>query len=124
MYCLIFWLSYQGVVHLKELHPHFLPLPKYVSQIAPGPNYDYYSSTMRFTISSPVVCQALLPFPSDDGFSMILLQSIFTSRVFSQKKDWLLVHGFPSKCLVYVEPYLLLFGPLAYTVILVNSFLS
>ncbi|GMP89905.1 hypothetical protein CsSME_00041275 [Camellia sinensis var. sinensis] len=29
-------------------------LPKYVSQISPGPNYDYYSSTMRFTISSPI----------------------------------------------------------------------
>ncbi|CAL5442521.1 unnamed protein product [Camellia sinensis] len=31
-----------------------MPLPKYVSQISPGPNYNYYSSTMRFTISSPV----------------------------------------------------------------------
>ncbi|CAL5337577.1 protein ABCI12, chloroplastic-like [Camellia sinensis] len=47
-------LAVEGAVHLKELNPHFLPLPKYVSQISPGPNYDYYSSTMRFTISSPV----------------------------------------------------------------------
>nr|XP_028953994.1 uncharacterized protein LOC114822953 [Malus domestica] len=44
----------KGPVHLKELHPQFLPLPKYVMQISPGPNYDYHSPVMRFTISSPV----------------------------------------------------------------------
>ncbi|CAN6449371.1 unnamed protein product [Victoria cruziana] len=42
--------------HLDALHPFFLPLPPHVCHISPGPNYDFYSSTMRFTISSPVVC--------------------------------------------------------------------
>lgn len=48
--------SGKGSFHLKELYPQFLPLPNNVTQISPGPNYDYFSSTMRFTISSPVVC--------------------------------------------------------------------
>lgn len=54
--------SGQEEIKLKELSPQFLPLPKNVSQIMPGTNYDYYSSTMRFTISSPLVgtCQVLL----------------------------------------------------------------
>ncbi|KAE8665934.1 putative molybdopterin cofactor sulfurase [Hibiscus syriacus] len=30
-------------VHLRELQPHFLPLPKNVCSISPGPNYDYNS---------------------------------------------------------------------------------
>lgn len=42
--------------HLKELGLHFLPLPESVSQISHGPNYDFYSPIMRFTISSFVVC--------------------------------------------------------------------
>uniref|UniRef100_A0ACD5YEL8 Uncharacterized protein n=1 Tax=Avena sativa TaxID=4498 RepID=A0ACD5YEL8_AVESA len=42
--------------HLSDFHPFELPLPNHVCQILSGPNYDYQSSTMRFTISSPVVC--------------------------------------------------------------------
>jgi hypothetical protein len=45
----------QVPTHLSDLHPIDLPLPSDVCQIVSGPNYDYYSSTMRFTISSPVV---------------------------------------------------------------------
>ncbi|KAF5463876.1 hypothetical protein F2P56_014004 [Juglans regia] len=52
----------KGAVHLKELNPYFLPLPQHVSQISPGPNYDYYSSTMRFTISSPVMPDAVVDY--------------------------------------------------------------
>ncbi|KAG2724593.1 hypothetical protein I3760_01G025300 [Carya illinoinensis] len=52
----------KGAVHLKELNPYFLPLPEHVSQISPGPNYDYYSSTMRFTISSPVMPDAVVDY--------------------------------------------------------------
>nr|GFC69058.1 prolyl oligopeptidase family protein [Tanacetum cinerariifolium] len=44
----------KGAVHLREVFPHFLPLPESVSQISPGTNYDFFSSIMRFTISSPV----------------------------------------------------------------------
>nr|CAB3457224.1 unnamed protein product [Digitaria exilis] len=40
--------------HLSDFHPFDLPLPSDVCQIVSGPNYDYFSSTMRFTISSPV----------------------------------------------------------------------
>lgn len=54
----------QGPINLKELELQFLPLPKHVSQISSGPNYDFYSSTMRFTISSPVVCEFLLAMSS------------------------------------------------------------
>ncbi|KAG7993799.1 hypothetical protein I3843_01G024000 [Carya illinoinensis] len=52
----------KGAVHLKELNPYFLPLPEHVSQISPGPNYDYYSSTMRFTMSSPVMPDAVVDY--------------------------------------------------------------
>ena len=46
----------QVPAHLSDFHPFDLPLPNDVCQIVSGPNYDYCSSTMRFTISSPVVC--------------------------------------------------------------------
>ncbi|WRX08111.1 Peptidase S9A [Theobroma cacao] len=48
-------LGRKQAVYLRELNPHFLPLPKNVCKISPGPNYDFYSTTMRFTISSPVI---------------------------------------------------------------------
>lgn len=71
----------KGVVHLKELHPHFLPLPKYVSQIAPGPNYDYYSSTMRFTISSPVMPDAVVDYDLSYGkWNIIQQQNMLRER--------------------------------------------
>ncbi|XP_065008918.1 uncharacterized protein LOC135639087 isoform X1 [Musa acuminata AAA Group] len=49
-------------VHLSALQPCFLPLPEHVCQIAPGPNYDYHSSIMRFTISSPVMPDAVVDY--------------------------------------------------------------
>ncbi|KAJ4981174.1 hypothetical protein NE237_032011 [Protea cynaroides] len=66
--------SGKGAVHLKELNPQFLPLPEHVSQILPGPNYDYYSSTMRFTISSPVMPDAVVDYNLSDGKCIILQQ--------------------------------------------------
>ncbi|CAN6449368.1 unnamed protein product [Victoria cruziana] len=48
--------------HLDALHPFFLPLPPHVCHISPGPNYDFYSSTMRFTISSPVMPDAVVDY--------------------------------------------------------------
>lgn len=47
----------QAGARLKDFNPRSLPLPDHVSQILPGSNYDFYSSTMRFTITSPVVCK-------------------------------------------------------------------
>ncbi|KAK9228209.1 hypothetical protein WN944_021158 [Citrus x changshan-huyou] len=71
----------KGVVHLKELHPHFLPLPKYVSQIVPGPNYDYYSSTMRFAISSPVMPDAVVDYDLSNGkWNIIQQQNMLRER--------------------------------------------
>ncbi|KAK6931502.1 hypothetical protein RJ641_003295, partial [Dillenia turbinata] len=51
---LLYHSNMQGAVCLRELKPIYLRLPKYVSQISPGPKYDYHCSTMRFTISSLV----------------------------------------------------------------------
>ncbi|OVA10529.1 Peptidase S9 [Macleaya cordata] len=64
----------KGAVALKELNPSFLPLPKYVAQISPGPNYDYYSSTMRFTISSPVMPDAVVDYDLTNGKWFIVQQ--------------------------------------------------
>ncbi|KAA8531765.1 hypothetical protein F0562_006518 [Nyssa sinensis] len=66
--------SGKGAVYLKDLCPHFLPLPNYVSQISPGPNYDYYSSTMRFTISSPVMPDAVVDYDLLNGKWKIIQQ--------------------------------------------------
>ncbi|PRQ54936.1 putative oligopeptidase B transcription factor WD40-like family [Rosa chinensis] len=71
----------KGPVHLKELHPQFLPLPKYVSQISPGPNYDYHSSKMRFTISSPVMPDAVVDYDLSNGnWKIIQQQNILHER--------------------------------------------
>ncbi|XP_052197031.1 uncharacterized protein LOC127804246 isoform X2 [Diospyros lotus] len=64
----------EGAVYLKELNPHFLPLPKYVSQISSGPSYDYYSTTMRFTISSPVMPDAIVDYDLSNGKWKIIQQ--------------------------------------------------
>ncbi|KAM5576356.1 hypothetical protein ABKV19_007292 [Rosa sericea] len=71
----------KGPVHLKELHLQFLPLPKYVSQISPGPNYDYHSSKMRFTISSPVMPDAVVDYDLSNGnWKIIQQQNILHER--------------------------------------------
>ncbi|POO02693.1 Peptidase S9A, prolyl oligopeptidase [Trema orientale] len=71
----------KGPVSLKELHPNYLPLPKYVSQISPGPNYDYYSSTMRFTISSPVMPDAVVDYDLSSGkWNIVQQQNILHER--------------------------------------------
>ncbi|MCL7039468.1 hypothetical protein MKW94_021649 [Papaver nudicaule] len=67
-------LASKGAVQLKDLKPTFLPLPKYVCQISPGPNYDYYSSAVRFTISSPVMPDAVVDYNLADGKWFIVQQ--------------------------------------------------
>ncbi|KAL8231372.1 hypothetical protein R6Q57_001150 [Mikania cordata] len=66
--------SHLGAVHLRELYPSFLPLPESVSQISPGTNYDFYSSIMRFTISSPVMPDAVVDYNLSNGKWEIIQQ--------------------------------------------------
>lgn len=71
----------KGAVYLKELKPNFLPLPQHVSQISPGPNYDYHSSTMRFTISSPVMPDAVVDYDLSNGkWNIIQQQNMLNER--------------------------------------------
>ncbi|XP_057981948.1 uncharacterized protein LOC131167182 [Malania oleifera] len=73
--------SGKGAVHLEELKPRFLPLPKYVSQISPGPNYDYHSSIMRFTISSPIMSDAVVDYDLSNGkWNIIQQQNMLQER--------------------------------------------
>ncbi|KAJ4843267.1 hypothetical protein Tsubulata_009870 [Turnera subulata] len=68
-------------VKLKELNPQFLPLPEHVSQISPGPNYDYYSPTMRFTISSPVMPDAVVDYELSSGkWNIVQQQNLLHER--------------------------------------------
>eukprot|EP01018_Ginkgo_biloba_P003873 Gb_38885 [translate_table: standard] len=52
----------KGGMHLNDLSPCFLPVPKDVCQISPGPNYDFYSSVVRLVISSPVMPDAVVDY--------------------------------------------------------------
>lgn len=73
--------SGQGSVHIKELNPQFLPLPNDVSQISAGPNYDFYSSTMRFTISSPVMPDAVTDYDLSNGkYNIVQQQNLLHQR--------------------------------------------
>ncbi|PKA54322.1 oligopeptidase B [Apostasia shenzhenica] len=49
-------------LQLEAFHPCFLSLPDHVCQVQSGVNYDYCSSTMRFTISSPVMPDAVIDY--------------------------------------------------------------
>ncbi|KAF8781187.1 hypothetical protein HU200_001167 [Digitaria exilis] len=60
--------------HLSDFHPFDLPLPSDVCQIVSGPNYDYFSSTMRFTISSPVMPDAVVDYNLLNGKWQIVQQ--------------------------------------------------
>lgn len=64
----------KGASHLNDLSPYFLPLPEHVCQISPGPNYDYYSSTMRFVISSPLMPDAVVDYNLLNGKFVIVQQ--------------------------------------------------
>uniref|UniRef100_A0A0E0ESW1 Prolyl endopeptidase n=1 Tax=Oryza meridionalis TaxID=40149 RepID=A0A0E0ESW1_9ORYZ len=59
---------------LSDFHPFDLSLPNHVCQILPGPNYDYRSSTMRFTISSPVMPDAVVDYNLPNGKWRIVQQ--------------------------------------------------
>ncbi|KAK2981021.1 hypothetical protein RJ640_012180 [Escallonia rubra] len=73
--------SGEGAAHLKDLNPYFLPLPSSVTRIFPGPNYDYYSSIMRFTISSPVMPDAVVDYDlSTKKWNIIQQQNMLHER--------------------------------------------
>nr|GMC68695.1 protease 2-like [Ipomoea batatas] len=68
-------------IRLEELNPQFLPLPDNVCQILPGPNYDFYSSTMRFTILSPVMPDAVVDYNLSSGsWNIVQQQNMFHER--------------------------------------------
>eukprot|EP00252_Welwitschia_mirabilis_P005347 TRINITY_DN15855_c0_g2_i1.p1 TRINITY_DN15855_c0_g2~~TRINITY_DN15855_c0_g2_i1.p1 ORF type:complete len:557 (+),score=106.54 TRINITY_DN15855_c0_g2_i1:85-1671(+) len=51
-----------GMLHPMNLRPCFLPLPNHVSNISTGPNHDFYSSTVRLLLSSPVMPEAVVDY--------------------------------------------------------------
>ncbi|KAK9678590.1 hypothetical protein RND81_11G221800 [Saponaria officinalis] len=57
----------KAAVRLADLCPNFLALPDHVCEILPGTNYDFQSSTMRFTISSPVMPDAVVDYDLSSG---------------------------------------------------------
>ncbi|CAA3016400.1 protease 2-like [Olea europaea subsp. europaea] len=66
---------------LKELNPQYLPIPDHVSQILPGPNYDYYSSIMRFMITSPLMPDAIVDYNISNGkWNIIQQQNLLHER--------------------------------------------
>ncbi|XP_077233557.1 prolyl oligopeptidase family protein [Tasmannia lanceolata] len=64
----------KGAMLLNAFNPYSLPLPNHVCQISSGPNYDYYSSTMRFIISSPVMPDAVVDYDLSNGKWLIVQQ--------------------------------------------------
>ncbi|GAB2227287.1 hypothetical protein Droror1_Dr00009103 [Drosera rotundifolia] len=68
-------------LRLEELSPCLLPLPQHVSEISSGPNYDYLSSTMRFTISSPVMPDAVVEYDLSTGkWTIVQQQNLLHDR--------------------------------------------
>ncbi|KAL3813572.1 hypothetical protein ACJIZ3_014840 [Penstemon smallii] len=66
---------------LKDFNLQILPLPDHVSQILPGPNYDFYSSTMRFSITSPVMPDAIVDYDVLNGkWTIIQQQNLLHER--------------------------------------------
>ncbi|CAI9110073.1 OLC1v1010037C1 [Oldenlandia corymbosa var. corymbosa] len=71
----------KGSFYLKDVNPQFLSLPTHVSQISPGPNYDFSSSTMRFTISSPVMADATVDYNLSNGkWNIVQQQNLLQER--------------------------------------------
>ncbi|MED6220703.1 hypothetical protein PIB30_047388 [Stylosanthes scabra] len=71
----------KGAVKLKKLDLRYLSVPKHVCQISPGPNYDFYSSVMRFIISSPVMPDAVVDYELTTGrWNIIQQQNMLHDR--------------------------------------------
>ncbi|KNA16379.1 hypothetical protein SOVF_089420 isoform A [Spinacia oleracea] len=68
-------------VRLVEHNPRFLPLPKHICEILPGPNYDFNSSTVRFTVSSPLMPDAVVDYDLLSGkWNIIQQQNLLHER--------------------------------------------
>lgn len=52
----------QAKEHFHTPHSYILPLPQGVCSITPGLNQDFYASTLRLSVSSPIMPEALLDF--------------------------------------------------------------
>lgn len=73
--------NHKEAVRLVEHSPSFLHLPKHVCDIVPGPNYDFHSSTMRFTVSSPVMPDAVVDYDLLSGdWNIIQQQNLLHER--------------------------------------------
>ncbi|KAL9245756.1 hypothetical protein vseg_019372 [Gypsophila vaccaria] len=73
--------DHKAAVRLAELSPRFLPLPNHVCEILSGSNYDFQSSTMRFTISSPVMPDAVVDYDLSSGkWNIIQQQNLLHER--------------------------------------------
>ncbi|KAH1151435.1 Dipeptidyl aminopeptidase BI [Glycine max] len=71
----------KGAVKLRKLDLQYLSIPKHVCQIMPGPNYDFYSSVMRFIISSPVMPDAVVDYDLATGkWNIIQQQNMLHDR--------------------------------------------
>ncbi|KAH6833743.1 Prolyl oligopeptidase family protein [Perilla frutescens var. hirtella] len=66
---------------LKDFNPQSLPLPDHLSQILPGSNYDFYSSTMCVTITSPVMPDAVVDYDLLNGkWTIVQQQNLLYER--------------------------------------------
>ncbi|XP_061352527.1 uncharacterized protein LOC133297406 [Gastrolobium bilobum] len=71
----------KGAVKLRKLELQYLSLPQHVCQISPGPNYDFFSSVMRFIISSPVMPDAMVDYDLATGnWNIIQQQNMLHDR--------------------------------------------
>ncbi|XP_047958257.1 protease 2 isoform X1 [Salvia hispanica] len=66
---------------LKDFNLQSLPLPDHVAQILPGSNYDFYSSTMRVTVTSPVMPDAVVDYDLLNGkWTIVQQQNLLYER--------------------------------------------
>ncbi|CAO2830800.1 unnamed protein product [Amaranthus hypochondriacus] len=72
--------NHEKVVRLVEHKPSYLPLPKHVCEILPGPNYDFYSCRVRCTVSSPLMPDAVVDYDLLSGKWNIIQQQNLLHR--------------------------------------------
>ncbi|KAI4325505.1 hypothetical protein MLD38_030896 [Melastoma candidum] len=71
----------KGPLHFTEVNSVYMPLPEFVCQISPGPNYDYHSHIMRFTVSSPVMPDAVVDYNLSNGtWKVVHQQNLLRER--------------------------------------------
>ncbi|XP_021751822.1 uncharacterized protein LOC110717433 [Chenopodium quinoa] len=97
--------THKAAIRLVEHSPRFLPLPKHICEILPGPNYDFNSSTVRFTVSSPLMPDAVVDYDlMSDKWNIIQQQNLLHERT-------RILYGKSSTSLNDRSPSSLLFDP-------------